>query len=138
MPGYGQLFLGLPAGKRKSHFQPSEAQIERSICDYLRIKGFFFYKQPNSGFFSGKVINGSTMIGSFRKHSSPYVKRGVPDIMVVINGRIIGLEVKSPSGRQSQDQIDFQREWEKAGARYFLVRSIEDVERCLGGVINGK
>lgn len=121
-------------GKRKSPFQPSEAQIERSICDYLRIKGYFFWKQTTSGFFSGKVINGSTMIGSFRKHSSPYVKRGVPDIMIVVNGRLIGLEVKSETGRQSQDQIDFQKDLERAGARYFLVRSIEDVEEALNGL----
>lgn len=71
------------------------------------------------------------MVGKFRKDLSPYTRQGVPDILLIYNGRLIGLEVKSETGIQTQAQIDFQKDMESAGAKYFVVRSIEDVEEVL-------
>ena len=124
LPCEGQLFLGLARSKKAFYFKPKEKDIERSICDWLRIKGFFFWKQPSAGFFD-------TTRKTFRKHTSPYVRNGVPDIIVVKDGAFYGFEVKSETGRQSQAQIDFERDLRHAGGNYFLVRSIEDVENAL-------
>jgi hypothetical protein len=55
--------------------------------------------------------------------------RGVPDIIVVKEGNFIGLEVKTDTGRLSADQVEFGRKVEAAGARYHVVRSIDDVQR---------
>ena len=61
------------------------------------------------------------------KHS----KRGVPDIILVKqpSGRFVGLEVKTTRGKLSPEQIEFQKGSEKAGGVYFVVRSIDDVQR---------
>lgn len=130
MPSIGQGSLGLPRGKVKSKFQASESQIETSICHYLRIKGYFFWKQPQAGYFAGKQKDGH-WIGSFRRHVNPYCRRGVPDLILVKNGQFIGLEVKTPTNRQTLEQVDFQYDLEKNGGKYFVVRSIEDVEKVL-------
>lgn len=53
---------------------------------------------------------------------------GAPDIFVVKNGAIYGLEVKAPKGRQNENQIAFQQGFEKAGGKYYVVRSLEDVQ----------
>lgn len=125
IPAPGQLFLSLPKSKGKFYFKPKEKDVEKSICDWLRIKGFFFWKQPSSGFFD-------TNRKCFRRHVSPYVKPGVPDIIIIHQGKFIGVEVKSATGRQSEVQRDFERELILKGkGNYFIARSIEDVENQL-------
>jgi len=128
LPSPGQLLLGLSKKRGTTYpFKPKEKDIERSICDYLRIKGYFFWKQPSAGYFDPTRK-------TFRKHASPYVKCGVPDIIVVKEGQFIGLEVKSATGHQSLAQSDFERELRHAKGFYFLVRSIEDVQTALEGI----
>ncbi len=56
-----------------------------------------------------------------------YSMRGVADIIVVHVGRPYFLEVKRQGTYQSPDQKTFQATAEKAGARYAVVRSIDDV-----------
>lgn len=103
----------------------SESQIEMQICHYLRVKRLFFYKAPMAGFFD-------TRQGTFRRHTNPYVKRGVPDLIVILpGGKYLGLEVKSKTGRQSDHQKEFERGVKDAGGLYYLVRSLEDVETIL-------
>jgi hypothetical protein len=53
----------------------------------------------------------------------------VPDILAVINGQFVGFEVKTPRGKQSPDQLIFQRRLERNGGKYHLVRSLEDVKK---------
>ena len=58
-----------------------------------------------------------------------YTMKGLPDIIVVKDGKFIGLEVKTDTGRLSTDQVEFGRAAKNAGARYEVVRSIEDVQK---------
>jgi len=48
---------------------------------------------------------------------------GAPDIIGCYRGRWIGLEVKTPRGRQSAAQRNYQAAVERAGGVYALVRS---------------
>lgn len=107
--------------------KPREAHLEVSICHYLRIKGIFFWKQANRGYFDPKK-------GRFRKDWNPYTRRGVPDLILIVNGQFVGLEVKSARGSQSDEQRQFQQECERHGGKYFVVRSLEDVENVLKGI----
>lgn len=103
---------------------PKEKDIERAICDLLAARNFFFWKNPQAGYFDARV-------GRFRKHTSPYVMRGTPDIIIVYKGQFIGLEVKAKKGIQSPDQREFEEKCQKNGGRYFIVRSVEDVMKAL-------
>ena len=47
-------------------------------------------------------------------------------------GQRIEIEVKSPSGRQSQEQKRWQAMIEKFGGVYVLAKSLEDVKKTLG------
>lgn len=66
--------------------------------------------------------------GSFRAMPK-YSKTGVPDIILVHNGIFIGLEVKRPKGKQSDNQVEFQKGLERAGGKYYLVTSLDDVTK---------
>ena len=98
-----------------------EGKIQKEILDYLKSKGIFHWRQNNGAVYDPK-ING------YRSHTG---MRGVPDILLILDGRFIGIEVKTPKGRQSPDQILFQRRCERHGGLYILARSVDDTKKAL-------
>lgn len=57
-----------------------------------------------------------------------YSKPGDPDMIACVDGMYVGIEAKTPTGRQSNIQKMRQREIERAGGVYILARSVEDVK----------
>ena len=43
------------------------------------------------------------------------MRKGVPDLVILHSGRVMGLEVKGPGGALSREQKEFRVEWERAG-----------------------
>lgn len=50
---------------------------------------------------------------------------------ILAGGRRLEIEVKSPTGKQSEDQRNFQAMIERQGGLYILARSVQDVEEAL-------
>jgi len=98
----------------------SEQQIETAIINYLRVRGIFAFKVFNGGSFNEK--RGRYLFGRNRT-------KGVSDIIACHRGRFIAIEVKSASGRMSDDQIRWQVEAQQAGALTLVARSVQDVHR---------
>jgi hypothetical protein len=96
-----------------------ESETQKAICDYLQIKRHFFWRNNNTPIFDP----------SSRKYRAMplYAKRGIPDIIVIKDGKFIGIEVKASKGIQSDYQKKFQDECERAGGIYFIAKSIDDV-----------
>jgi len=94
-----------------------EVDIQNSICEYLALKKQFFWRQNNAPIFS----NG-------RYFAMPkYSKHGIPDIILIKDGIFIGLEVKTPKTKQSDNQKVFEEGLKEAGGQYHVVTSIDDV-----------
>ena len=53
-------------------------------------------------------------------------RKGVPDIIGIINGRFFGIEVKIGKDRQSADQKEVEKEIQAAGGVYFIAKSYDD------------
>lgn len=53
------------------------------------------------------------------------VKRGIGDILTIINGKTIMIEIKVKKDRQSQYQKDTQIEVQQSGGTYLIVRDFE-------------
>ena len=96
-----------------------ERDIMRIILDYLKVHRIFHFRL-NTGAFKA-AYNGKQRLVRFGT-------LGAPDIVAIINGRFVAIEVKGPEGFQSQHQVEFQHECEKAGGVYVLARSVEDVQ----------
>lgn len=96
-----------------------EREIQKSIIDYLKLKRYCFWRQ-NSGAMPTSNDGYCTRFISF---GTP----GAPDIFLVKGGKIYGLEVKTPKGKQNDNQIAFQDRFEEAGGIYKVVRSLDDV-----------
>ena len=56
---------------------------------------------------------------------------GVSDLIVVMKGKVIFVEVKNDIGRQSEKQIKFQKQVDNLGFEYHLVRSLEDFKNII-------
>jgi len=103
-----------------------EKDIQKSITDYLDYKRDLYYFRAGSGAVNVTRKNGSK--GFFKTG-----KAGVPDIVVVKDGKFIGLEVKTPTGKQSEKQKEAEAEITKCGGEYHIVTSIDDVIKALYG-----
>lgn len=96
-----------------------ESQIQKVILDWLTIKKIFHYRN-NSGAF--KSANG---------HFYRFGTKGSPDIVCVINGQYVGIEVKNATGRQNEAQKAFQKSLVKAGGKYIIARNLDDIIKNL-------
>lgn len=99
-----------------------ETEAQKAILDYLRLRGHFAFRINNIP---------ATYIDrhgerQFRKMPT-YGMNGVPDIVLIHQGKFYGIEVKSETGQMSPDQAEFARRCIKAGGEYVLARSIDDV-----------
>lgn len=52
---------------------------------------------------------------------------GHADVLACVGGRYVAIELKSPSGRQSEQQKNYQAAVERSGGIYILARSVQDV-----------
>lgn len=105
------------AKSRKSN----EGQVQNAILEYLEAKRHCFFRLNNIPAFNRN--GGGFVMRKLPKHTP----KGLPDIIVVRHGYFIALEVKD-KGSQSKEQKEFQERVEKAGGRYHVVRSIDDVQ----------
>lgn len=101
-----------------------EGLVKKAICDYLKYSrpDIFFWTNSSTGIYDPvrKV---------FRKPNSPYQINGTADILGLIapRGRFLAIEVKSETGRLSDDQKSFIRAVNANGGLAFVAWSIDDV-----------
>lgn len=99
-----------------------ETDLQRQVLDYLAWKRIFAYRN-NSGAFAGEYKG--------RKRFIRFSAVGSLDIICVVDGLYVGLELKAPRGKQSDRQQAFQHQLEEAGGVFVLAHSLEDVIRAL-------
>lgn len=98
-----------------------ETDIQSTIIRYLEIletQGKLFFNRTNNIPPVNKDSKGKVI--GFRKLPTG-AKKGIPDIWVIINGKTIGLEVKTPTGKQSKEQKEIQEKFIKNGADYYVL-----------------
>jgi len=117
----------------------TEAQIKKEVEDYLKDMmnlGRLYYERMNVGVFG-------------RHHNIQGAKKGTADYLVIQAGQVhleymkeqhgpgipvsfvTWLECKTAIGKQNKDQLEFQKRVEKLHCRYFIVRSVEELQEVL-------
>ena len=102
----------------------SESMIQKSIMDLLKWKAdtnLLYHFRAGSG--KVRLANGKHF------HTG---RPGCPDIMVLFEGRYIGLEVKTKTGKQSENQNEAEADIKRCGGEYYIVRSVADVKSIFG------
>ncbi len=112
----------------------TETQIQSEICEWLHLEGYTFWRCNNI------PVRGR---GGFMMRKLPkFTPAGLPDIMMVHEGKFYGIEVKRPAGTDlerelngrkvragqlSDAQKDFGTKISLAGGHYLVVNSLEDL-----------
>lgn len=73
-----------------------------------------------------RINNGATYDTKRKVYRKGVQRKGVPDIIGIINGRFIGIEVKIGKDRQSADQKEIEKEINAAGGVYFIAKTYDD------------
>lgn len=103
----------------------SEALFHYQVANYLRFairEPWFWTTFPAGG--------GGKARGAQLKRAG--LMAGMPDILVVGPGKLVGLELKTAVGRQSPDQKAVAARFERCGWPYLLARNLDEVEVLLG------
>jgi len=117
-----------------------EADVIRVVKDYLQIQRNqkkLMYIRNNSG---AMPITG----GKNKRRYIRFGDKGSPDFLVWLpdvepfideclcsNPRAIALEAKSDTGKQSKDQIEWQKDFEAIGGEYYLIKSLDDLVKII-------
>lgn len=59
------------------------------------------------------------------------VRKGVSDLVVVLDSKILFIEMKDPLGSQSPEQKDFENLVTKLNHNYYIVRSLEQFKQII-------
>lgn len=73
-----------------------------------------------------RINNGATYDRAKGVYRKGVQRKGVPDIIGIIDGRFFGIEVKIGKDRQSADQKEVEREITAAGGVYFIAKTYDD------------
>lgn len=112
----------------KPNFKDSSAnELTKSVVwDFVNVRGGAAYRINNGAVYDAKRK-------AYRKGS---VRKGVPDIIGVIQGIFFGIEIKYGNDRQSADQRTVQLEIEAAGGYYFIAKTYDDYLNKINEIIN--
>ena len=95
-----------------------EARIKKKLTDMLKSKKLVWYFSPNAG---------------------PFGKSGIPDIIVCVRGRLVGIECKSnPSKKLTPLQNKTGLNIQDAEGLFFVANndeSIKQIERAVDAII---
>jgi len=95
----------------------TESIIQKSILEYLRLRGIYAWKANTTGIYQQKT-------GRYIP-----VTKGIADILGIMpDGRFLAIEVKTNKGRLTIYQEAFLAEIEQRGGLAIVARSIEDVQ----------
>ena len=112
---------------RKKHQRPEHFLQVRSV-NRLKDEGVYCFAVPNGG--KRDAIDGFNL-------KCGGVLKGVADLVIVLNGRVIFVEFKNGNkGVQSPEQKEFQKNVEALGHPYFIWRTDEDVKDFIKGIKN--
>lgn len=112
-----------PIKKRTASGNPKEGDIQKAILQTLRLdKRVVWVSRFNSGTFK----DGDRYI---RANTQP----GLSDILGMLNGgQLFAIEVKSATGKPSEDQLEFLKIIKNGGGRSGIARSIEEALKIIG------
>lgn len=92
----------------------SAGQLTACIVQYAKLRGCFASRLNNTGIYRN---------GQYTRSTS---RRGLPDVLITLNGMSLFIEVKVGRDRMSQHQERVRDDQHKAGGLYFVAHDFTD------------
>jgi hypothetical protein len=105
----------------------TEAELQKNIINYIHTNypQLLVFSVPNEATYRRR--NYFIKLGMLS---------GVSDLILVFLNGVIFIECKAPRGRQSVEQINFQKRIEALGFKYFIVRDLEEIKNIINNELN--
>ena len=107
-----------------------EHLFQQQIIQYLHMFNIFVFETD--------VMDGLKFLNTEKQrlafinyHKQLGYVKGQPDLVAVMNGKVVFIELKTQKGKQSKEQKEVEQEIKKRGMDYIVVRSLEDLQRYL-------
>ena len=104
--------------------EKTEAKIQSEIVAWFNNEYCLKFHNPRYCIFS--VPNDTENKEETMRKLATGLKSGASDLIVLFPNKIVFCEVKTPTGVQSEAQKEFQKQVEKLGFEYILVRSLDE------------
>jgi hypothetical protein len=112
----------------------NESKLQQEIFNWYQNNYCLKFHEPRGMIFS--IPNGGTRnkLEAITMKATGLLA-GASDLIVITpNGKLIFVELKTDTGKQSDKQIDFENRVKKLGFEYHLIRTIDEFKI----IINGK
>ena len=97
----------------------TEKEIENQILSFLKTIGVYCWKNQSVGIYD-------PVRKIYRKNHNPHHLKGTSDILGVIQGRMLAIEVKAEKGVLSPEQRIFIARVNEEGGIAFVTRSLDN------------
>ena len=115
--------------KSLSFIKKREKSIQKEVVAYIRIKNIITI-DCDSMFALSYIHNLNNKIIFCSEKKAKGWTKGQPDLIVISpEGKVYFLELKTESNKQSTEQKFFQEELEKRSCKYYVIRSVEDLQK---------
>lgn len=109
---------------------PKEADLQRAVLAWLKVRGIFAWRMP-IGPVLHREVRGGAMITHWKK--SPL--KGFPDVAGVLQrrrkGSLFALELKTAKRKLTPEQVMWMVNLQAAGAAVATIRSVADLELAM-------
>jgi hypothetical protein len=116
--------------KPKKYNTATANGLTMAILTWCKLNNIYATRLSSEGRYRpGKVV--TDVLGRQRQMKGrwlPGLNTGLPDIIIILKGRFIGVEVKTGKDRQSDIQKATQEKIEKAGGVYLIVKDYEQFQ----------
>lgn len=96
--------------------------LQCQIVSFLRLSGYLVFAVPNGG--GRNIIEASRL----KKEG---VLAGVSDLIIVMQNKIVFVELKAKGNKQQESQVKFQKDVEKLGHEYLLWYDLKDADNFI-------
>jgi len=97
----------------------SEATIQKEIVNYCKLNNILIFCVPNEATRSNSKFIGMGVLS------------GVSDLVLILQNKVIFVELKTHKGIQIEKQKDFQINVNDLGHQYVVIRSLDEFKKLI-------
>lgn len=75
--------------------------------------------------------NQQSRLAYIQHHKNMGYVKGQPDLVAILNNKVVFIELKTQKGKQSKEQKEVEKEIKNRGVDYIVIRSLEDLQNYL-------
>ena len=114
-------------GGQNTKSSREESLIQASCVEWFKNNYCLKHHKPRYDIFS--VPNEATWNNNNFKATG--VRNGISDLVIILNNKVIFIELKDGNNKQSENQIDFEKVVTELNHEYYVIRSLDQFKTLI-------